>query len=78
VNSSQDFNNNNQDLCFDERKYLIDGIKKNSIEYILMPGDALCYSGTHHAHWRNPITEGNFCDLVFFHFVAHDYQGGLD
>lgn len=47
-------------------------IKKGSLEYILMPGDAVIYSGTNHPHWRNQIKVNNFCDLVFFHFVAKD------
>ena len=43
-------------------------IKKESVEYILNPGDALFYSGTDHPHWRNKIQQDNFCDLIFFHF----------
>lgn len=37
--------------------------------YELSPGDAVCYSGTGHPHYRNQIAPGNFCDMVFFHYV---------
>jgi hypothetical protein len=47
-------------------------IKKESVEYILNPGDALFYSGTDHPHWRNKIQPDNFCDLIFFHFKRKD------
>jgi hypothetical protein len=43
-------------------------IKKESVEYILNPGDALFYSGTDHPHWRKQIDPDNFCELIFFHF----------
>ncbi len=41
----------------------------NDQPYELNPGDAVCYSGTHQPHYREKIQPGNFCDLVFFHFV---------
>lgn len=45
---------------------------------IMEPGDAIILSGTDHPHWREPIQPGNFCDLVFFHYVDADYSGSLD
>ena len=65
VNSSKDFSNHyfKKDIQEHER------IKQASEEFIMEPGDALCYSGTNHAHWRKRIDGDNFCDLVFFHFV---------
>lgn len=50
----------------------------NDVAYLLNPGDALCYSGTDHPHYRNKIKEGNFCNLAFFHFVPENFTGGLD
>lgn len=64
----------NENLTQDERER----IKQRSVEYVLEPGDAICYSGTDHPHWRNTIDEGNSCDLVFFHFVPEDFEGELD
>lgn len=52
-------------------------IKATSKRYDLIPGQAICYSGTDHPHWRNPIQVDNFCDLVFFHFVPKLYEGPL-
>ena len=57
---------------------LIEKVKKTSKAYVLEPGDALCYSGTLHGHWRDVIQPGNFCDLAFFHFVKEDFEGSLD
>jgi hypothetical protein len=58
-------------------KELQDQIKKNSQEFLLNPGDAVCYSGTRHPHWRNQIQHTNYCDLIFFHFVPKDFKGEL-
>lgn len=52
-------------------------IKDNATEYFLSAGDALCYSGTDHPHFRNKIQPNNFCDLAFFHFVKADFKGDL-
>lgn len=52
-------------------------IKERSVAYVLQPGDAICYSGTDHPHWRNQIDEDNTSDLVFFHFVPEDFEGSL-
>lgn len=49
----------------------------NDQPYVLNPGDAVCYSGTDHPHYRNKIKPGNFCDLAFFHFVPENFSGGL-
>jgi hypothetical protein len=53
-------------------------VMSTSKEYILNTGDALCYSGTHHPHWRKPIDLDQYCDLVFFHFVGIDFTGSLE
>lgn len=63
-----------------ERQYetaLVDEVKATSTEFLMNPGDAICYSGTHHPHWRNPIDADNFCDLIFFHFVKSSFDGVL-
>ena len=57
-------------------------IKNNAGEYLLQPGDAVCYSGTDHPHFRRPMKEleeqkDNFCDLAFFHFVPENFEGSL-
>lgn len=50
-----------------------------SDEYILENGDALCYSGTYHFHYRRKMPEKmSFNHLVFFHFVPKDFSGSLD
>ena len=54
-----------------------DQIKSSSTKYELSPGDALIYFGTKQPHWRERITKGNFCNLIFFHFVDIDFQGDL-
>lgn len=46
-------------------------------DYILHPGDAVIYSGTDHLHGREAIQPGNYCDLVFFHFVPLSFRGNL-
>lgn len=56
---------------------IVEEMKNTSQEFLLEPGDALCYSGTHHPHWRNQLQPDNFCDLIFFHFVAADFTGSL-
>jgi len=52
-------------------------VKETSERFDLIPGQALCYAGHSSPHWRNNITPGNFCDLVFFHFVRSDFDGPL-
>jgi hypothetical protein len=46
-------------------------------EVNLEPNDAVLYSGTHSWHYRPKILKGK-ADLVFFHFVAADFEGPLD
>lgn len=61
------------DVCIDQKEpwpLIIDGKS-----YLLMPGDAVIYSGTDHPHYRDRIAAGNFCDLVFFHFVPVAFEG---
>jgi hypothetical protein len=69
VNSSRNFSNNGGNSFFKNDIEERERIKQASEEFIMEPGDALCYSGTNHAHWRKRIDEDNFCDLIFFHFV---------
>ena len=59
-------------------KQKMDMIYETSTAYELKPGQALCYAGTEQPHWRNKISPGNFCDLIFFHFVPENYEGSLD
>jgi len=63
------------DLCIDQK--IPWGIFINDEEYILNAGDAVCYSGTDHPHYRNVIEKDNFCDLAFFHFVPTKFEGDL-
>lgn len=42
----------------------------------LLENDAVCYSGTHSWHYRPEKSKGS-ADLVFFHFVKHDFLGSL-
>lgn len=56
-------------LTYEEVFKNADDIKQNSVEYLLNPGQALLYSGTHHPHWRNKIQKENYCDMIFFHFI---------
>lgn len=44
--------------------------------YILLPNDALCFSGTDSPHFRKKIT-GKYCWLAFFHFVPESFDGRL-
>lgn len=71
VNHKETFNNE-RDNDLRER------LRNGSDKYLLNPGDAVCYSGTMHPHYRDRIQEGNWCDLAFFHFVKEDFQGSLD
>lgn len=48
-----------------------DQYRNNSKPYYLNPGDAIFYSGTQCAHWRNTIQEDNFCDVILFHFEKY-------
>ena len=50
----------------------------NDIPYLLEENEALVYSGTDHPHYRNQIKKGNYCNLVFFHFVPSDFVGQLN
>lgn len=52
--------------------------KKIGQKYFLNIGDALCYSGTQHPHWRELIQKNNYCHLIFFNFVLPDFEKKLD
>lgn len=54
-----------------------DQLSDNWDEVVLQPNQAYCYSGTHSWHLR-PTTATSRTDLIFFHFVQEDYDGGLD
>jgi hypothetical protein len=43
-------------------------------EYMLKDNDALIFKSSDYSHWRTPMIfkEGDFIDMVFFHFV--DYE----
>jgi hypothetical protein len=47
----------------------VDEFKKNGQRFDLVPGDALFLAGVQHPHWRNPLPAGNFCNMIFFHFL---------
>jgi hypothetical protein len=64
------------DLCIDQKE--VWPIMVSDEEYLLQPGEALCYSGTDHPHYRNRIQPGNFCNLAFFHFVPVAFEGRLE
>jgi hypothetical protein len=66
----------NHEHEYDEKN--IGLIKVHATAYELEIGDAVCYSGTHHPHFRNGSDSDNFCDLAFFHFVQEDFQGDLN
>ena len=55
----------------------LQNVRDESEEYLMNPGDALIYFGSSQPHWRKKIQTGNFCDLVFFHFVPADFRGNL-
>ena len=70
----------NHEMAWDESKQ--EEICATAKEYLLGAGQALCYSGTDHPHFRKPMTETpgqeeNFVDLAFFHFVPKDFKGDL-
>lgn len=68
------------DLCVSQRKpWEFNAVGEDGAErsFFMEPGDAILLSGTHHEHWRPDLQADNFCDLVFFHFVDHDYEGDL-
>lgn len=46
-------------------------------DILLNPNDAACYSGTHSWHYR-PVPSTGRVDLIFFHFVAEDFDGPLN
>lgn len=43
--------------------------------YNLQPGQAVIFNGSAQWHYRDPITPGGFCNLLFFHYVP---QGCAD
>jgi hypothetical protein len=47
-----------------------------NIEYCLSDGDAICYSGSNHFHYRRlPPLDMTHCWMIFLHFVPADFNG---
>jgi hypothetical protein len=49
--------------------------------YILLPGEAVCYSGSGQTHFRKPMNKegrAKFANLAFFHWVPATWAGKLD
>lgn len=66
------------DVCFNQKEpwpFFVESPQLH--KFSMEPGDAIILSGTEHPHWREPIQSGNFCDLVFFHYVDPDFTGSL-
>lgn len=50
----------------------------NAQSYELRENEALVFRGTKDWHYRkHPLPEGEFCNMLFFHFVNADYEGEL-
>jgi hypothetical protein len=64
------------DICISHRDPWI--IYVDDLPYKLNENDALIYSGTGSPHYRQRMTTGNHCFLVFFHFVEESFEGPLD
>lgn len=77
VNSNKEYANLDARRLENEAE-LVQSIKAGAKVYTFNQGEALCYSGTDHPHWREKIQENNFCDLLFFHFVKKNYKGCLE
>jgi hypothetical protein len=43
----------------------------------LEENSALIYRGTEQFHWREDRKEGDFCHMIFFHFVPIEFEGQL-
>lgn len=63
------------DYCIDQDKEWPIWVDNQS--YLLKPNDAVCYSGTDSPHFREKIT-GDYCWLVFFHFVPVEFSDSLE
>lgn len=46
-------------------------------EFNMEKNSALIYRGTEHFHWREDRKQGQYCYMIFFHFVPFDYVGRL-
>lgn len=69
------------DVCFNQKQpwRFFAKNSKGVIQYFdMQPGDAIILSGTEHEHWREKIQPGNFCDLVFFHYVDTNFDETLN
>lgn len=42
---------------------------------VLKPNQAVFFSGSSQWHYRDPITPGGFCSLLFFHYYPVDCEG---
>lgn len=64
------------DLCVSQKD--VWPIYIDDMPYRLFENDAVIYSGTDSPHYRQRLQEGNYCYLIFFHFVPEDFVGSLD
>lgn len=46
-------------------------------KFELEENSALIYRGTEQHHWREQRKEGEFCHMIFFHFVPDEFEGSL-
>lgn len=46
-------------------------------QFDLKENSAVLYKGTDHLHWREDRTSGQYCHMIFFHFVPEDFKGSL-
>jgi len=64
------------DVCVSQAKPW--PIYVDDLPYTLYENDALLYSGTGSPHYRQRLQSGNYCYLIFFHFVDEEFEGPLD
>lgn len=64
------------DLCVSQKETW--PIYIDDVPYRLLENDAVIYSGTDSPHYRQRLQDGNYCNLIFFHFVDEDFVGSLD
>ncbi|MEL6368175.1 MAG: hypothetical protein AAFQ16_09490 [Pseudomonadota bacterium] len=54
---------------------LLNDPKVQFSEYILRPNQALLFNGSSQWHYRNSITPGGYCHLLFFHYYPKGAAG---
>ena len=64
------------------RKFSSDEIKNradlNFRPYVLQPNQALFFNGSSQWHYRDSISPGGFCNLLFFHYFPAGTEGLID